>query len=72
MRLSSQGLVADAAMLSKDNLDALEAEKLSFIVAARLRNESEETQKMVLARCRGLGDGEAVEIFRHRHDKACP
>lgn len=61
-RLGKPVVVADAAMLSKDNLDALEAKKLPFIVAARLRNESEETQKMVLARCRGLGDGEAIDI----------
>lgn len=55
-------VVADAAMLSKDNLDALDAGKFPFIVAARLRNESGDMQKTILARCRGLGDGQTVDI----------
>ncbi len=34
-------VVADAAMLSKVNLDALDAAKYPFIVAGRLRNETQ-------------------------------
>ncbi|NBB80314.1 MAG: IS1634 family transposase [Verrucomicrobia bacterium] len=61
-RFGKPVVVADAAMLSKDNLDALDAGKFPFIVAARLRNESEEMQKIILQRCCGLVDGQAVDI----------
>lgn len=55
-------VVADAAMLSKNNLEALERAKFPFIVAARLRNESESMQETILSRCQGLGHGESVAI----------
>lgn len=49
-------------MLSKDNLEALEAGKFPFIIAARLRNESEEMQATILKHCRGLANGQCVDI----------
>jgi transposase len=55
-------VVADAAMLCKKNLDALEGEQYPFIVAARIRNESQAMQEEILRRCTGLRDGECVEI----------
>jgi transposase len=55
-------VVADAAMLSQDNLDALDREKYPFIVAARLRNETEAMQKVILQRCNGLSNGQSVVI----------
>jgi transposase len=55
-------VVADAAMLSKDNLDALDRAKFPFIVAARLRNESEAMQKTILSQCRKLNNGQSVAI----------
>lgn len=55
-------VVADAAMLSQDNLDALDREKYPFIVAARLRNETEAMQKVILQRCTGLSNGQSVVI----------
>jgi transposase len=53
-------VVADAAMLSRDNLDALDREKYPFIVAARIRNETVVTQEEILKRCRGLSNGQSV------------
>ena len=53
-------VVADAAMLSKDNLKALEQEGYPFIVAARIRNETEAMQKTILHQCRDLGSGQSV------------
>lgn len=53
-------VVADAAMLSRDNLDALDQEKYPFIVAARIRSESAATQEEILQRCRGLSNGQSV------------
>jgi transposase len=61
-RIGKPVVVADAAMLSKYNLDTLDAEKFPFIVAARLRNESEDMQKIILVGCQGLGDGQAADI----------
>lgn len=55
-------VVADAAMLRKDNLDELEGEWYSFIVAARIRNESQAMQDEILRCCTGLRDGEYIEI----------
>jgi len=57
-------VVADAAMLSRDNLDALGKNKYLFIVAARIRNETEAIQEEILRRCRGLSNGQSVVIER--------
>jgi transposase len=39
-RFGKPVVVADAAMLSEENLETLEREKYPFIVAARMRNET--------------------------------
>jgi len=55
-------VVADAAMLSNDNLDTLDRQEYPFIVAARIRNESQTMQETILERCTGLNNGQNVEI----------
>jgi hypothetical protein len=55
-------VVADAAMLSRDNVELLEQAKYPFIVAARLRNESHAVQHEILRRCAGLNSGQSVTI----------
>lgn len=55
-------VVADAAMLSKENIETLQQEKYPFIVAARLRNETESVQREILSRCSTLQDGQSVVI----------
>jgi len=55
-------VVADAAMLSKENLDALEQEKYPFIVAARIRNETVDIQEKILSLCSGLINGQSAVI----------
>jgi hypothetical protein len=57
-------VVADAAMLSEDNLKALDRNEFPFIVAARIRNETKAMQEEILARCVGLTNGQSVEIKR--------
>lgn len=57
-------VVADAAMLSKDNLDALDRNKSPFIVAARIRNETQSMQEAILARCHDLPNGHSVVFKR--------
>ena len=58
-------VIADAAMLSNDNLDALDRQRYPFIVAARIRNESQAMQEAILERCAGLRNGQTAEI---KHD----
>jgi transposase len=53
-------VVADAAMLSQENLDALDRETYPFIVAARIRNETAAMQEEILRQCRSLSDGQSV------------
>lgn len=55
-------VVADAAMLSKENLQNLEEGQFPFIVGARIRNETQPTQEEILRRCGGLHNGESVVI----------
>jgi transposase len=58
-------LIADAAMLSNDNLGALDRQEYPFIVAARIRNENQVMQEAILERCAGLQNGQNIEI---KHD----
>ena len=55
-------VVADAAMLSNENLQILEQEQFPFIVGARIRNESQPMQDEILRRCCRLHDGRTVVI----------
>ena len=55
-------VVADAAMLSKTNLDALDDAKYPYVVAARLRNETDAMQQEILRRAAGLQNGQHVEF----------
>ena len=61
-RFGKPVVVADAAMLSKKNLNALDRAKYPFIVASRIRNESDARQKEILERSAGLQDGQLIEI----------
>lgn len=54
-------VVADAALLSKDNLKALAEEGYSFIIGARIKNESVEMRQRILAEARGLKDQRGFE-----------
>ena len=58
-------VVADAAMLSKINLDALDQSKYPFVVAARIRNETATMQEEILARCSGLTNGQSI-VIKHK------
>jgi len=55
-------VVADAAMLSKENIQSLEQERFGFIVGARIRNETQPMQEEILRRCSGLHNGDSVVI----------
>ena len=55
-------VVADAAMLSNENIQSLEQERFGFIVGARIRNETQPMQEEILRRCSGLHNGDSVVI----------
>lgn len=61
-RLGKPVVVADAAMLSKKNLDDLDQAEYPFIVAARIRNETDVMQKIILNRCGDLSNGQSIVI----------
>jgi transposase len=61
-RFDKPVVVADAPMLSKKNLNALDRAKYPFIAASRIRNESDVRQKEILERSEGLQDGQLIEV----------
>ena len=60
-------VVADAGLLSKDNLKCLANEKYQFIIGARIKNESKEIKKEILGRTKGMKDGQNI-VFK-KQDK---
>ncbi len=63
-RFGKPVVIADAAMLSQDNLEQLVCHRYPFIVAARIRNESKLVQDEILRKCSGLATGESIELIR--------
>lgn len=55
-------VVADAAMLSRKNLQLLEEAQFPFVVGARLRNETTSIQQEILERRVGLKNGESFVL----------
>lgn len=57
-------VVADAGLLSSDNLKNLVDKKYRFIIGARIKNESEETKQKILAETKGLTDGQSIVLTK--------
>jgi len=55
-------VVADAGLLSKDNIEKLKEEKYQFILGARIKNESEQIKREILEKSFGLADGANFQI----------
>lgn len=53
-------VVADAGLLSNENLQALQQRGYEYIIGARVKNETEKVKQEILAR--QLGDGEIMKI----------
>lgn len=60
--LNKPVVVADAGLLSRENIKALEKEGYKYILGGRIKNESEEIRKEILGI--KLTDGESAEIKR--------
>lgn len=55
-------VIADAALLSKQNLAALAQEGYAFILGGRIRNEADQTKTAILDRAGTLTDGGSFEL----------
>lgn len=55
-------VVADAGLLSNDNLKKLAGSKYRFIIGARIKNESEEIQKQILQKSERMKDGNSFVV----------
>lgn len=55
-------VIADAALLSKKNLAALEKESYQFIVGGRIKNETNKVKQQILKQAEGLKDGDSFTI----------
>lgn len=55
-------VIADAALLSRDNLKNLAKQKYQFIIGARIKNESDKIKQKILAQAKDLNDGQGFSI----------
>jgi transposase len=57
-------VVADAAMLSKKNVKELKSGNYTFIVGARIKNESDDIKRAIMEKSGNLKDGASFEVTR--------
>lgn len=55
-------VIADAGLLSKDNIKKLKVEKYQFIIGARIKNENNLTKKEILEKSENIKDGQTFQI----------
>lgn len=55
-------VVADAALLSKNNLERLAQQKYKFIIGARIKNESDDIKTEILQQSKEIKDGDSFVI----------
>lgn len=55
-------VIADAGLLSKDNIEKLKVEKYQFIIGARIKNETDKVKKRILEKAEGMTDGQTFQI----------
>lgn len=62
-------VVADAGLLSKDNIEKLKEENYQFILGARIKNDSELIKKAILKQAVQLKDGESFVLKKTDNTK---
>ncbi len=55
-------VIADAGLLSKDNIEKLKAEKYQFIIGARIKNETDKVKEEILKKAINSTDGRTFQI----------
>ena len=63
-KLGKPVTVADAAMLSKKNIEELKQNDYTFIVGGRVKNESERLKAAILQKALNIKNGESFEVTR--------
>lgn len=66
-RLQSLTVIADAGLLSKENIEQLEQNGFEYILGARLKNESREIKQLILSL--KLGNGQSTMLERSQTTK---
>lgn len=62
-------VIADAGLLSKDNIEQLKVEKYQFILGARIKNESDEIKEEILKKSESMADGQTFQIEKSDETK---
>jgi len=62
-------VVADAGLLSKDNIKLLKENRYPFILGARIKNESEILKKELLEKSKGMKDGDTFVLSKPDNTK---
>ena len=62
-------VVADAGLLSKDNLKNLSKTKYKFIIGARIKNESDDIKKQILIQAQTMNNGDSFNIKKPNKTK---
>jgi transposase len=57
-------VVADAALLSKENVETLKEKNYTFIIGGRIKNESESTKQKILEKAKNMRDGDSFSITK--------
>lgn len=55
-------VVADAGLLSKENIESLKSNAYTFIIGARIKNESENVKKEILQKAENIQDGDGFKF----------
>lgn len=61
---SNPVVIADAALLSRKNMEDLEDNKYPFIIGARIKNESDNVKQGMLKQSKGIKNGESFVIMK--------
>lgn len=57
-------VIADAAMLSKDNLANLQEARYQFIIGGRIKNEPDKIKQQILAQSTDMANGDSITLKR--------
>ena len=66
-KLEKLVVVADAGLLSNDNIDELQSKQYEYILGARIKNESEKIKKQILSLT--LQNGQSTELLKDENTK---
>lgn len=62
-------VVADAGLLSKENIEKLKGSGYKYIIGARIKNESEKVSEEILEKSKNMQDGESFVIKREKNTR---